>query len=720
MHPTLRTALPVLLALLLIVLAGPRLADAEPHDAGHAVVDLVSERSVAVPGETIYLGLHLVLDEDWHVYWRNPGDAGLSPVIHWDEGGPVSGTTQGADFTWPLPELLPVLPGEIMDYGYSDAVTLPFAFTVPGDVTGLIRFSGTADYLICKDVCIPETAPLDFTLEVGAAQVPDMAGGALIADALAAEPAPLAGAATANVEAETLTLSVRPDALALDQVASARFFPYGNEILHAKPQAVSLGAEGLSLAMAAEPREPLGETLAGVLAVTFKDGTRTGHVVDAVAAPPLPGTAGTPLDPAGLAPGGTATGAGLIAIAFFALLGGMVLNLMPCVLPVLSIKALGMVESAAGGETGELRRHGLAYTLGVVLSFLAIAAVFVILRAAGEFVSLGFQLQYPVVVALLALLMFAIGLWLLGVFTLGGSMQGAGHELASRGGLTGSFFTGILAAAVGAPCVGPFLGFALGAVLTKPAWAVFLVFALVGLGLALPFLALSYLPGLQRILPKPGAWMERLKQFFAFPMFLTAVWLLTVLGDQAGSGAVTYTLLGAVLLGLGIWALTTAGGRLRPVAQALGALAILAGLLVPVQAGLTGVAEPGGIRAYASSQHETVAWSPEAVEAALDEGRGVFVDFTATWCMICQANKRTTLNQPAVREAMQAAGIVFMVADFTSKDETIAMALKAHGRPGVPMYLLYGPGDRTPVLLPEALTPAIVLREIDAVAGAAT
>jgi len=716
--------MPRLLAILFLALAAclwGRPADAEPHDAGRAMVELVSERTVAVPGETVYLGLHLVMDDGWHVYWRNPGDAGLAPVILWDEPSPLGETTQGADFTWPLPELLPVLPGEIMDYGYSGAVTLPFAYTVPADLSGLIRFSGTADYLICKDVCIPETAPVDFTLEVGAAQVPDTEGGALIAKALAGEPQSLAGEATASLDGETLTLSVRPRDGAFPEVADARFFPYGDEIRHAQPQRVSVGPDGLSLAMAAEPREPLGETLEGVLAITSPDGTRTGHALAATRAAPLAGTSGSPLAAITGAGAGADGGPvlGILAIALFALLGGMVLNLMPCVLPVLSIKALGMVQAAASGERGELRQHGLAYTAGVVLSFLAIAGVFVALRAAGQFVSLGFQLQYPVVVALLALLMFVIGLWLLGVFTLGASVQGAGSGLASRGGVAGSFFTGILAALVGAPCVGPFLGFALGAVLTQPAISVFLVFGLVGLGLALPFLALSYMPGLQRLVPKPGAWMERLKQFFAFPMFLTAVWLLAVLGDQAGSGAVTLTLLGAVLAGLGIWALSTAGGSIRRLAQFAGAAALLAGLAIPVQAGLTGEATASGdTRAYAGSSYDTVAWSPEAVETALAGGQGVFVDFTATWCMICQANKRTTLNRPEVREAMAAAGIVFMVADFTSRDEKIARELESHGRPGVPMYLLYGPGSRTPVLLPEALTPAIVLREIDAVAGA--
>ncbi|MEM0986373.1 MAG: thioredoxin family protein [Pseudomonadota bacterium] len=695
----------------LAVMAAP--AQAESHDAGHAVVDLVSERSVAIPGETVYLGLHLVMDEGWHVYWRNPGDAGLSPVILWDDGTAIEGRTADEAFTWPLPELLPVLPGEIMDYGYSGKVTLPFAYQVPSDLSGLIQFNGTADYLICKDVCIPETAPLSFTLEIGETQVPDTEGGALIAAAFAAEPMPLDGEATASLESDRLTLSVKPEALELSGITAARFLPFNNEIKHAQDQAVTTGPDGLTLTMVAEPREPLGEQLAGVLTVTTAEGTRTGYALTAANAAPLPGTSGSPLS--GDAPAADASGVNLLSIALFALVGGLVLNLMPCVLPVLSIKAVGMVQAAASGQESELRTHGIAYTGGVILSFLAIAGAFIALRAAGEFVSLGFQLQYPAVVAALAIVMFAIGLWLLGVFELGSSVQGLGGDLAAQGGTSGAFFTGVLAAVVGAPCVGPFLGVALGAVLTQPAPVVFAVFGLVGLGLALPFLLLSFVPGLQGLLPRPGAWMERLKQFFAFPMFLTAVWLLSVLGDQSGSRAVTMTVLGAVLLALGIWIVTTAGGRIRRVAQFAGALAVIAGLLVPIRSGLTNEAEAGETRAYASSTFETVAWSPAAVDEALSDGKGVFVDFTASWCMICQANKGTTLNQARVRQAMEDANIVFMVADFTNKDETIAAELKARNRPGVPMYLLYGPGQRTPSILPEALTPGIVLGEIDAV-----
>ena len=319
-------------------------------------------------------------------------------------------------------------------------------------------------------------------------------------------------------------------------------------------------------------------------------------------------------------------------------------------------------------------------------------------------------------VAVLALAAFVLGLWLLGVFEAGGSLQNIGSGLAGRSGAVGAFATGALAATAGAPCVGPFVGASLGAVLERPAPEVFFIYLMLGLGMALPFLILSFVPGLAGYLPRPGAWMERVKQFFAFPMFLSAAALLFVLGDQAGTGAVAWLVMGAALLAFGIWLVKIAGGRLRPMGLALGALAILGGLALPIATART--LEPGqaGSTAYAA-KYETEPWSPARVSELTSQGRGVFVDFTATWCMICQANKRTTLTQPDVLAAMDAANITFLVADFTNKDPAIAEELQRRGRPGVPMYLLYAPGAADPVLLPQTLSPALMKREIAAAVG---
>lgn len=702
------------LVLLACALAFSLTVRAEPYDAGHAEVELISERTTALPGETIYLALDKTLDEGWHVYWRNAGDAGLPPEIFWDEG-PLGEKTEDEDFVWPIPKLLPVVEGEIMDYGYDDAVTLPFAVTVPEDALGSIIFRGVADYLICKDVCIPESAPVDFTLFIGTSQVPDEANAAKIATALAATPVPFEGETAIRETSDGLQLNLAPGTEGLLDETSLRFFPYQNEIVHAAVQSQSKGPNGASLDMRKAARESLSETLDGVVVATASDGTRSGYLISApVVSAPLQGTFGTASPAFAGSTIGAQEGINLLALAGLALLGGLVLNLMPCVLPVLSIKAMGMVSAAGSGDANHLKAHGLWYTAGVLLSFAALAAAFVALRSAGEFWALGSLLQYPIVVAALALGAFVLGLWLLGMFEAGTSIQNVGSGAASRSGNLGAFATGALAATAGAPCVGPFVGASLGAVLERPALEVFFIYLMLGLGLAVPFLLLSFVPGLARFLPKPGAWMERVKQFFAFPMFLTAAALLFVLGDQAGTGAVAWLAMAATLIAFGIWAMKSAGGAFKPIAIALGALAILGGIVLPFTTARTQLTAQAGTPTYATSV-ETEAWSPDRVAELTAEGRPVFVDFTATWCMICQANKRTTLTRPEVLSAMDTADMAFLVADFTNKDLMIADELKLRGRPGVPMYLMFAPGASEPKILPQTLTPGLMIREIDAV-----
>ena len=702
------------LALALMALCAALAVRAEPYDAGHARVELISERQVALPGETIYLALDQTLDPNWHVYWRNAGDAGLPPQIFWEEG-PLGEVTRDEDFVWPLPELLPVVENEIMDYGYSEALTLPFQVTIPEDAIGSIRFVGEADYLICDDICIPETAPVSLTLFIGETQEPNLTHAEKIAAALASAPVPYEGESAAVVDGDVLALHLAPADTAMLNENAIRFFPYNNEIFHARAQTQSVGERGARLALPHDAREPLGETLDGVIAVTAPDGTRTGYKLRApVTDTPLAGTSGQRFNAVSQSGGGG--GVNLILLAGLALLGGLVLNLMPCVLPVLSIKAMGMVSAASKGEDAHLREHGIWYTAGVLASFAALAAAFVALRSVGEFWALGSLLQYPIIVAVLAMAAFLLGLWLLGVFEAGGSLQNLGSSFASRHGAIGAFATGALAATAGAPCVGPFVGASLGAVLERPAPEVFFIYLMLGLGMALPFLVLSFVPGLASYLPKPGIWMERVKQFFAFPMFLSAAALLFVLGDQAGTGAVAWLVMGAALVAFGIWALKTAGGQLKPLATVAGALALIGGLSLPLATARTLAPGEASGTAYAA-KYEVEPWSPTRVAELTSQGRGVFVDFTATWCMICQANKRTTLTQPDVLAAMDAANITFLVADFTNKDPAIAEELQRRGRPGVPMYLLYAPGASDPVLLPQTLSPALMKREIAAAVG---
>lgn len=667
-----------------------------------AEVALVSERASVVPGETVFIGLKVTMDPGWHIYWRNAGDAGLPPELDLAETSTVTDADLG-EFLWPLPHLIPVVEGEIMDYGYDDVVVFPIPLTVPQDAAGEVRIEGIADYLICESVCIPETGEVSLTLPVGA-PVEDAAGGSLIAAWIAKVPQPLAGEARIDDTREPWILSVAAEGV-FPESASVRFFPFGHEIRHPASQPQRTGPAGISLSLTPDRQVSAGEVLEGVIRIDVPGAEPSGYVIRAGRGEVLAGTADQAFVPVGGTPQAGLTLGGLLGLAGLAFLGGLILNLMPCVLPVLSMKAIGMVQAASSGHAGELKAHGIWYTAGVLVSFLALGFVILAVRQATGFATLGFQLQHPPTVAVLGLIMFAIGLWLMGVFELGTSIQNAGSGLARRGGAAGAFFTGVLAAVVGAPCVGPFLGAALGAVMSQPASAVIAVFLAMGFGMALPFLVLSFMPGLHRLLPRPGPWMETLKQAFAFPMFLTAAWLLSVLADLAGAGAVGWTLAGATALGFAVW-IVRRGGLVRR-GLALAALALGFGLPavqanVPVPSGLT--AAEAKVPAYAEA-----AWSPEAVEEYLSEGRPVFVDFTASWCASCQVNKLTTLNTRRVKAAFEAADVAFLVADFTHKDPDIAEELKRRGRAGVPMYLWYPAGEREPRVLPELLTQELVI-----------
>jgi thiol:disulfide interchange protein DsbD len=355
----------------------------------------------------------------------------------------------------------------------------------------------------------------------------------------------------------------------------------------------------------------------------------------------------------------------------------------------------------------------MAYLAGVLVCFAAVGAILIALKAVGEQVGLGFQLQYPPVVAFFALAMFAIGLNLLGVFEMGGSLMGVGGNLADRGGPSGAFFTGLLAAFVGAPCVGPFMAPAVGVALAQPPHIVMTVFLVIGLGMAAPFVLLSFTPGFAKVLPKPGKWMETFRQVLAFPMFLTAIWLLWVLAGQAGANSVILVVAGAAVLGFGIWLATKIGKNLfgRIVAAALIIFAFIAPSVVSA---MTPVAPA---ESSASSFTEEV-WSPERVAALRAEGRPIFVDFTARWCVTCQVNKATSIENAEVREVFAATNTAFLVADWTNRDSVIAAALAEHGRAGVPLYLVYPASGGDPVVLPQVLTPGLVAKAVREAAGA--
>ncbi len=685
----------------------------------HAEAALVFERSAATPGDTFLGALRLKLADKWHVYWRNPGDSGLPPTVTWASSPQVT----AGDFRFPAPHAIPL--ATLMNYGYEHEVVLPFDVKIatdakPGDI---LTIGGKFEYLICADICIPEDVTLTAAMPVAKAPSTSEDGSQVIVGALASIPVQLTGHAVVARTADGYKLAVLDRAVA-DAAADAsaiRFFPYGAELVNPAKQVVRTGANGVLLELkASEFAKPGDNALSGIVVIANPDGSLKAWEAPATPGPVPAGVSEKPFvnpdpAPAGSAPpkatapdGAALDGAGLLVLLAFSFLGGLALNLMPCVLPVLAIKAAGLVHTAH--DPRRSRAHGLAYLGGVLVCFAAVGALLVGLKAAGDAsAGLGFQFQYAWVVALFAILMFAIGLNLLGVFEIGGSLMGVGSRLAEREGAAGAFFTGLLAAFVGAPCVGPFMGPAVGAAATQPPHVVMAIFLLIGLGLAAPFALLSFTPAFAKVLPKPGRWMETFRQVLAFPMFATVLWLLWVLAGQAGTDGVLAVLGGGIALAFGIWLSKKIGSNLP--GRIVAGLVILAAFIVP--AVMTTATKAEAVSA-GSAAHE--AWSPERVKGLRAEGRVIFVDFTARWCVTCQFNKGA-MNDPSVKKLFGDLNVAFLEADWTNKDSVIAAALAEHGRAGVPLYLVYPANGGEPQILDQILTVGMIEKAVKDAAG---
>ncbi|MDB5445430.1 MAG: thio:disulfide interchange protein, partial [Phenylobacterium sp.] len=528
-----------LLAGLLVALAlGVGAASAAPVDAGHLTAELVSQAKGVAPGQTVWLAVRQKIQKGWHTYWRNPGDAGEPMRLGWS----LPAGWRAGDIVWPTPHKLPV--GPLMDYGYEGEVLLPIPVTAPAAARPgeQVPVKVDAAFLVCAETCVPEDATLQLTLPVVAGAAPlDPQNGPAIARALAEAPKPGGLAAVFQPNAKGILLAVTGAPLKAADKAEAYFYPFAATVIaHAQPQRIEQGPEGLTLTLAPGYDFTKGtapKTLAGVLALDGK-----AYEVAAEPGVPPPGAAGLGPPPARLAQGGG--GLSLLSAAALALLGGLILNLMPCVFPVLAMKAAALAGHA--GEEAGARRQGLAFGAGVLVTFLGLAGVLIALKAAGSAVGWGFQLQSPPVVAALALLILAVALNLSGVFEVGTSLQGVGSGLASRRGLAGAFFTGALSVVVAAPCTAPFMGPAVGWALTQAPVAALAVFLALAVGFALPFVLVAYVPAVLRRLPRPGPWMDVLKKLLAFPMYAAAGWLAWVLTVQAGADALALLLAAAV------------------------------------------------------------------------------------------------------------------------------------------------------------------------------
>ncbi len=688
----------LIFALTTLLLAGqwaaaqPSALASQPQDTKAAFSAQHLRVELLVPGSNLYTGtegnlagLYFKLEPGWHIYWENAGDAGEPPSIDWTL---PKGVTAGP-LQFPAPTRLPV--GPLMDYGYESDVLLPFRLHVaPQARPGPAVLDAKVSWLVCSSVCIPGHAELQLTRNVVRGSGPAVAAPTLFRQFLSLLPRPLPAGDKAIFQATATGFRLAVETGQPE--TQAEFFPADQSVVdNPAPQKLKPTAKGLVLELKKDPNISSNPThLNGVLELGGGRNYEIAAVPGAVAVPPAA---------AGI------SGLALGRIALLAFLGGLLLNLMPCVFPVLFLKGLALVRSGSE-ERRKLRAHGFVYTAGILVSFWALVAALLGLRAAGQSIGWGFQFQSPVFLLLMAGLLFFLGLSLAGQFEMGLTLTGAGGSLAAKQGYTGSFFTGVLAVVVATPCTAPFMGAAVGYALAQPAAVTFAVFTALALGLAAPYVALTLQPAWTRWLPRPGAWMEVLRQAVSIPIFITVIWLAWVLAQAYGANLLAAMLGSFLLLAVAGWFL----GRwpAKRWATAVAVLIVVAAIGLSVAAPAELATAPASSVAAVGQEHWKP-WTPGAVSRYQAQGRTVFVDFTASWCLSCQVNERVALDQPAVQQAFVNANVVLLRADWTRRDPAITRALKALGRDGVPAYVLYVPGESQPRLLPEVLTPGIVV-----------
>jgi thiol:disulfide interchange protein len=666
--------------LFFLLLAAPTLA------APHVAVRLVPETLAVAPGGTVTVALEQVIEPGWHSYWSNPGDAGLPTEIAWHlPPGWKAGAIQ-----WPYPLRQPI--GPLMDYGYQDKVRLLVNLIAPNHAAPGSRIGIGADvtWLACKNMCVPEAAKLDLVLFVEANPAPP---DAVTAESFAAARAKLPGKSPWPMRYaadKNLRLYIEAPRLGAKTTVAAQFFPASGGIIRdAEPQRFAALPGGLVLTLAKAEKFAVGKPLDGVAVLTSQDGSVRPLIVHA-----MPGTV-----PAAALSAEKKNDFGPPSAVLFAFLGGLILNIMPCVLPVLAMKALSLAGQA-GSERRKARVAAFAYSFGAVASFVAFGAGLAALRAGGEAIGWGFQLQFPPMVAALALLLFAVGLNFLGVFAI--APVSAGDALTRKPGLAGAFFTGVLAVAVAAPCTAPFMATAIGFGLTQGPAMILGVFVALGLGFALPFLMIGLFPSLYRLLPKPGRWMVWFERLMALPMFGAAAWLLWVLARQVSQADMWLMAAALLSFAVALWA----WDRLRwtgPVLVGMAAVLVTIGTLKPAP-----IPAWGGALSVAAEPY-----SAARLQHLRDERRPVFVDASAAWCITCLVNEKTALMRPKVRAAFEKRNIAWLVADWTNRDPAITALLEVNGRSGVPMYLYYRPGAAAAKVLPQLLTEGIVLKAIE-------
>lgn len=653
------------LLVFLFLLAGtvPSLAlESAPVSSKRAVATLVSETDAVQLGVPFRVALRLRMADGWHTYWKNPGDAGVPPELA-IENAKVSA------IDWPTPRR--VAEGPVMTYAYTGEVLLPVTVTAGPGV-----LKAHAQWLVCKDICVPEEG--DFTLDLPAGTQAPSAQAPLFAahDRLVPRPSPWAASVAPDG-----TLFVRGPELTQATVTDAWFIPDDpGRIQDDAAQPLSVRDGGFTLALKPARGFDATRPLSGVLSVRDRSGMQADVAVSA-----LPGEAPGPALPP------------LPRILAFAFLGGLILNLMPCVFPILAMKAVSLAAHRGHGQTA-------AYIAGVLVTFTGLAGALLAARAAGTAAGWGFQFSSPVFVAAMAWLLFGVGLNLSGVFQVGGSIAGTGSGLTRRHDIAGSFFTGLLAVLVATPCTAPFMGVAIAAGLAAPPLVTLLVFAVMGLGLAAPYVAIASLPFLRHAMPKPGRWMELLKQALAFPMYAASAWLVWVTSQEAGPNGVLAVTAGLVLLGFAAWVFgvsQSAGQQPRRIGQTIAMVAVLAAGAV-----LSGI----GSAPAAGPETAAEAFTPARLAELRAAGRPVFVNMTAAWCVTCLVNERVAIQNDAVQQAFATHGVAYLKGDWTRQDPAITAFLRQNGRDGVPLYVFFPGGGGQPETLPQILTGSEVLR----------
>lgn len=633
---------------------------------GHAEVSIVKSSINQTAENELIIGVRMDMQDHWHTYWKNPGDSGGPVEITWNM--PVD--FEVSNILWPTPSLIPYPP--LMTYGYENFVIFPLKIKIPQGGTTK-KFAADIDFLICDDICVPERAVIETSYD-------DLLFDSRLDDTYKALPS-ITLPVISSIKNNNLELRFSSN----ENIEEIYFYiDQSDTVLHASMQKLVKEQNNWLLVIPLNKDIDSLKSIQGILSINNK-----------------PFIINTSLSSAD----SSSQSLSVFSAILFAFIGGLILNLMPCVFPIISLKVLSFI-SMGGESKNKIRTHSLLFSLGVILSFLAIAIILLALKSSGVFIGWGFQLQSPLIVAILSILMFLIGLVLLSDINIGASLTRLGNIGSNNTGYSGSFLTGVLAVIVASPCTAPFMGAAIGYALIQPSFVTLPIFISLGLGFCIPYLILSIRPELISSLPKPGQWMETLKEFFAFPMFATSLWLIWVFSIQTGSDALISLLISLLLISLLFWIFS------KSTVTYIKILLILVGCVFAIiQLNSIKNAEIRNI-ALENNQNTKLSWNIDIEEKFKEDGQAYLINFTAAWCITCQANDKIALSRPSVVDFMQSNNINYVVADWTNRDEEILEVLNTYGRSGVPLYVFWKPGMQKSILLPAILTEKLVLEII--------